>query len=89
MKMNDATVHRVVRSKIVDGRLPRDRVGAVSATNGADEICDACAASVAPGEVLYTLSRAGSGGFVFHRECFGIRRDERNRIVSAGLGVLD
>lgn len=89
MKMNEATVTQVVRRKIIDGRLPRDRVGAVSATYGADEVCDACAASVAPGQILYTLSRAGAGGFAFHRECFGIWRDERNRIVSAGPGVLD
>lgn len=31
--MNDATVRRVVRDKIADGRLPVDRTGSVSATN--------------------------------------------------------
>jgi hypothetical protein len=41
--MNDAFVRRVVRAKIEDGRLPRSRLGAVSATNGTNERCDACA----------------------------------------------
>ncbi len=56
--MNDATVRRVVRGKIADGSLPRDRIGAVSVTYGTDEVCDACSASVSPGEVLYKLTRA-------------------------------
>lgn len=80
--MNDATVRQVVRGKIADGKLPRDRIGAVSATYGADEICDACSASVSPEDVLYKLARAGSGGFVFHATCFAIWRAERNSMTS-------
>ena len=80
--MNDATVRQVVRSKIADGRLPRDRIGKVSATYGADELCDACSASVPPEEVLYKLARAGSAGFVFHAACFALWRDERNSMTS-------
>ena len=33
--MNDATVRQLVRSKIADGTLPRNRIGSVSATYGA------------------------------------------------------
>ena len=80
--MNDAAVRRVVRDKITDGRLPRDRIGTVSATYGADELCDACSASVQPEEVLYKLARAGSDGFVFHAACFALWRDERNSMTS-------
>jgi hypothetical protein len=54
--MNDAAVRRVVRSKIAQGTLPRDRIGAVSATYGFDEVCDACSASVSPEQVLYKLT---------------------------------
>jgi hypothetical protein len=86
--MNDATVRRVVRGKIADGSLPRDRIGAVSVAYGTEEVCGACAASVSPGEVLYKLTRAGSERLVFHGECFVIWRDERNR-MSAGPAVLD
>ena len=87
--MNDAAVRRVVRSKIVQGTLPRDRIGAVSATYGFDEVCDACSASVSPEQVLYKLDRAGSYGFVFHSECFAIWRDERNSMLSVGPTVPD
>ncbi len=87
--MNDAAVHRVVRSKIAQGTLPRDRIGAVSATYGFDEVCDACSASVSPEQVLYKLDRAGSNGFVFHSECFAIWRDERNSMLSVGPTAPD
>ncbi len=81
--MNDATVRRVVQGKIVDGRLPRDRIGRVSATYGAGEVCDACSASVPLGEVLYMLTRPDSDGFSFHATCFAIWKDERNSMTSA------
>ena len=80
--MNDTTVRLVVRDKIADGRLPRNRAGAVSATNGADERCDACSTSVSPEEVLIKLSHLGSGRFVFHTMCFAIWREERNTMTS-------
>lgn len=79
--MNDAMVRQVVRSKIADGTLPRDRIGAVSATYGADQVCAACSAPVPPERVLYRLNRAGSDGLLFHSECFAIWRDERNRLL--------
>jgi len=63
--MNDASVRQVVRSKIADGTLPRDRIGA----------------PVPPERVLYRLNRAGSDGLLFHSECFAIWRDERNRLL--------
>ncbi len=80
--MNDAAVRRVVRGKIADGRLPRDRIGRVSATYGADEVCAACSASVPSSEVLYRLTRADSDGFMFHATCFAIWKDERNSMTS-------
>jgi hypothetical protein len=80
--MNEATVHRVVRAKIAAGRLPRDRIGAVSATYGTNQFCDACSMSVSPEEVVYKLARPDSTGFVFHATCFAIWRDERNNMTS-------
>jgi hypothetical protein len=82
--MDDAIVRRLVRERIVNGRLPRDRTGAVSATNGNDEGCDACSVPVAPDEVLVRVSREGSRRFVFHATCFAIWRDERNKMTSGG-----
>jgi hypothetical protein len=81
--MNEATVHRAVRDKIAAGRLPRDRTGAVSATYGTDQVCDACSVPVSPEEVMYKLARADSEGFVFHATCFAIWRHERNLVLSA------
>ena len=86
--MNDATVREVVRDKIAHGRLPRDRVGLVRATNGTDEICDVCSTPASPEDELYKIARKGSRGFVFHATCFAIWRDERNK-MSAGPAVLD
>ena len=80
--MNDATVRRVVRDKIADGRLPGDRAGSVSATNGTDERCSVCSEPVSLEEVLYRLARARLGRFVFHATCFAIWRDERNKMTS-------
>lgn len=79
--MNDATVRQVVRNKIADGTLPRDRVGSVSATYGADQVCDACSGPITPERILYKLNRAGSLVLLFHSECFTIWRDERNRLL--------
>jgi hypothetical protein len=85
--MNDAAVRQVVRNKIADGRLPRDRPGAVKATNGTDEICDACSAPVSPDEVLYKIAREGSRIFVFHATCLAIWRDERNSLTSVAAAL--
>jgi hypothetical protein len=87
--MTDAAVRQIVRDKIATGSLPRDHIGAVFARHGANEVCGACSARVTSQQVLYTVSRTGAAGFVFHRECFGIWRDERNKMISAGPGVLD
>ena len=81
--MNPVTVRQLVRGKIADGLLPRDRIGSVSATNGTNTACDACSAPVSPEEVLYKIAREGSGGFVFHASCFAIWRTERNSMTSA------
>jgi hypothetical protein len=81
--MNDATVRRVVRDKIADGRLPVDRTGSVSATNGTAEICSVCSEPVSLEEVLYRLAHERSGRFVFHATCFAIWRDERNKMTSS------
>jgi len=79
--VNDA-VRRVVRDKISDGRLPRDRMGAVSASHGTDRLCDACSLSISPEEVVYKLLRMGSDGFVFHATCFAVWRYEQNSMTS-------
>ena len=70
-------VRRVVRAKIADGHLPRNHLGAVSASNGTDERCNACAAHILSEEVLIRLSQRGLSRFVFHSRCFAIWRDER------------
>ena len=86
--MNDMAVRWVVRDKIGDGRLPRDRAGAVRSTNGNDEVCDACSTRVSAEGVLYKITREGSRAFIFHATCFAIWRDERNS-MSAGPAILD
>jgi hypothetical protein len=75
--MDDAVVRRVVRAKIENGHLPHKHSGAVSASNGTEERCDACATPISSQEVLIRLSQGGSGRFVFHATCFVIWRDER------------
>jgi hypothetical protein len=49
--MNDTAVRQVVRDKLAHGRLPRDRAGAVRATNGTYEVCDVCSTPVSPEDV--------------------------------------
>jgi hypothetical protein len=88
LRMNDATVRRLVRDRIADGRLPRNRGGAVSATNGTDEGCDACSTPVSPEEVLYRVAHEGFRQIRVHATCFAIWRDERNKMTS-GLATLD
>jgi hypothetical protein len=80
--MNDATVRQAVRAKIVDGRLPSDRVGAVSAANGTGQICDACSVPISLDEVLYKLVHERSDRLVFHATCFAIWRAERNSLTA-------
>ena len=75
--MDDAVVRRVVRAKIADGHLPRNHLGAVSASNGTDERCNACATPILSQEVLISLPQSGSGRLVFHPTCFAVWRDER------------
>jgi len=82
--MNDGAMRRVVRDKIAAGRLPRDRTGVISATNGTDGRCDACSTPVSPEEVLVKLSYGGSCRFVFHAMCFAIWREERDGITPYG-----
>lgn len=66
--MTDAELRSIVRNKITDGTLPRDRIGVVSATYGVDQACDACSASISSGQVLYKLTRRDSEKFIFHSE---------------------
>lgn len=87
--MKDADIHKMARTKIADGTLPRDRIGRVLARYGANEVCDVCTGPVSPGGVLYTLERAERQSFVFHGECFVIWRNERSSMTSVGPAVLD
>jgi hypothetical protein len=80
--MNDDTVRRLVREKITDGRLPRNSAGAVSATNGTGQNCDACSTPVSHEEVLYKLGLAGFKQVRFHATCFAVWRDERRNMTS-------
>jgi hypothetical protein len=86
--MTDADLRLVIRSKITDGMLPRDKVGLVSATYGSHQACDACSASISPLQVMYRLTRTGCEGFVFHSECFAVWRSERNSVLAEELEVL-
>jgi hypothetical protein len=87
--MIDATARQQVRSRIAEGRLPHDRIGrVVSATYGADEICDACSAAVSAEQVLYRLARADAYHLVFHSACFAIWKVERDHVMSSSLGAL-
>lgn len=86
--MNNSTVRQVVRTKISDGRLPRDRVGSIRATNGTGEECGACSLPISSEDVLYKVVRTPSPAFLFHATCFAVWRDERNS-MSAGPAVLD
>lgn len=81
--MTDAELRSIVRNKITDGTLPRDRIGVVSATYGVDQACDACSASISSGQVLYKLTRRDSEKFIFHSECFVTWRAERNNVLAA------
>jgi len=80
--MNDATVRQVVRSKIADGRLPRDRIGKVSASTGLTNYATHALRQSRLKQYCNKLVRAGSDGFVFHATCFTIWRDERNSMTS-------
>jgi hypothetical protein len=84
--MNEAVLRENVRSRLADGRLPHDRIGRVSATYGAGEVCDACAALVSTGQVLYRLQRAGVRQplILFHSACFSMWKAERDRLVPRG-----
>jgi hypothetical protein len=86
--MNDATVRQLVRDRIADGRLPRNRGGAISATNGADERCDACSTPVSPEEVLFKIAHEGFRQIRVHATCFSVWRDERYKMTS-GQAALD
>lgn len=85
--MTDAELRSIVRSKITDGTLPRDRIGVVSATYGIDQACDACSASISSGHILYKLTRRDRETFIFHSECFVTWRAERNNVLAAELEV--
>lgn len=88
--MSDATVRQQIRTRIVDGRLPRDRIGRISAAFAAEEACDACSMPVSGPDVLYRLARAKSPvDLVFHSACFAAWKVERDYITSSGPGVLD
>jgi len=79
--MNDANVRQLVRDKIADGRLPRSPAGAVSATNGTGQECDACSTPVSHDDVLYRLAHEGFTQLRVHATCFAIWRDERKRMI--------
>jgi hypothetical protein len=80
--MSAASVRQLLRDKIADGRLPRNPAGAVSATNGTGQTCDACSTPVSHGEVLHKISLAGFKQIRFHATCFATWRDERENMSS-------
>lgn len=85
--MNETAVRRVVRGKIANGMLPRDNIGLVSSTYGLGQACDACSESLTPQQRVYKITRAGSGGFAFHGDCFAIWCAERKSVTRCAMPV--
>ena len=84
--MDDAVRRQKIQDRIVDGRLPNDKIGRVSATYGTGEACDACSLAVSNEQVLYRLGRLGRLGvqeLIFHNACFAIWKVERDRMYPA------
>ena len=74
------TLQFLIRSKLEDGRLPRDRFATVGASPGVGEKCDACESLITKSQLIVEgISPArgrGRSRFEFHVRCFQLWDDE-------------
>ena len=82
--MDDEALHILIRTKLQDGRLPRDRPPKVYGGPGQGEICDACGTAIPKALMLIEIESADfPDGTVtkIHASCFQIWESERRQLA--------
>ncbi|HXG03006.1 MAG TPA: hypothetical protein VNO23_06315 [Candidatus Binatia bacterium] len=68
--MEREALRRLIRRKLAEGTLPRERAARVWAGRGRGEQCDACEETIASGQFLIEALRQEGPSLHFHLECF-------------------
>jgi hypothetical protein len=62
---------KIIKAKLVDGKLPYDSIPRIWGGPGNGEACDACEVVVTPREfIMEGIASEGGGGVQFHVKCF-------------------
>jgi hypothetical protein len=72
--MDHASLHRLIRQKLDDGRLPHNSIPRVWGGPGGGELCDACEEPIPKDRLIMEgISRYGGRlGVQFHVQCFSL-----------------
>jgi hypothetical protein len=77
--MNDDVVRQLIRQRIHDGRLPRDRVIELGYGSGVGQECDGCGTAIEPDQRMTVRICAGDWKTIrLHDDCFQIWDTERS-----------
>jgi hypothetical protein len=63
-------LRRLIRRKLAEGTLPRERAARVWAGRGGGERCDACGETIVSAQFLIEALREEGPSLYFHLECF-------------------
>ena len=77
--MNDDVLRLLIRQRLHDGRLPRNRVIELGHGSGIGQACDACGAAIEPDQRMTVRISADDWRTLrFHDDCFQIWDAERS-----------
>ena len=65
-------LHRLIQSKLADGRLPYNSIPRLWGGAGNGETCDACEETITKKQLLMEGIGAAKTGFQFHVRCFSV-----------------
>jgi hypothetical protein len=78
-----STLRLTIRSKLADGRLPRNSIPRIWGGPGNGEECDACEETIPKSQfVMEGLASEGGRGVQLHVKCFYLWEDERRNADS-------
>src|SRR5262245_5760197 len=87
VKMDLPILRVLLRHKLQDGRLPRNRIAVITTGPGGRGICDGCEARITKDQLMKEVVLAGGrgarGSVQFHILCFELWDDERHAAVPA------
>ena len=84
--MDKPILRLLIHEKLVDGRLPHDRIPRTRGGPGNGETCDGCGEIVTQAQMIMAWAGSGGGAVQFHAACFYVWEVERQALAHEPSG---